>query len=1142
MRGRSTSSCSSSSSSVTLKSYVHLTDPIFLQGEWKHSWFDIARQQMLLFKDSTFYLWSPCAVDPGPTFFYTDTSWPSQMLLAKISIDSQLLAIQHSKTSVYVLDTIRGRQWRVDIKGFNGNEILPNGIIWSEHGGNSQDLVIVTSRGLELYKVSTARGQCKLSRNISIKTHFFWYEPNFRTILVAYTTPSYALEITGFFLRYDMSDMPRLELPPPDRMPAFTLGGGAGPQDVKLVTLYGKLYCAVRYSEPSGDILTLYHITKVKAERVYNFPLHMHSDIMLSVTDNLLCCHCLHYNVSLLFDLKLYPSPSASQSAAVTELEYLCGACTMTVDNSQIKGPDDTNSKHSYSPQSSSPLKDNLLERIPSTQVASSLPRTQSWTAVSTSSQQGEWSDAVGVGGDLGLDSLNFVSPSSFPVVESSTGVNINTGGFSRSRHNSVSSNSSHFLPPPSPPHQKSYFPSDGTPDNTITNHRPMESGKAEMESSFTRPVLLSPVKSFSENLRHATEPYSGDWQIIFPYWCWIPTTRCLLKIKPNLQAISSSYHEPRRVVSFLALRGSPVIAPRPTFFADYEDSFEAKKILLTRFLTSIEDQSLSIQWVNTFIDEMVYHYAAEFHRRSANGQNTKINYDDDYLPPENPSLKSDTSSDSISPVENSKEDVAAPITTKTRRRLFKSLKTDTSNSEILVNQDSSRQSLYLQSNVNGVPNRKVSVNTQTITTLHISRLKEQQELMKGPHSPLHSSPPLQTTTIPGSMIPQLEPNLDVHIFFPEIYTIGLKAFGKNSKNESATLPLSAPPPLSILRNEETYLFCTQTEIFSFVLLPLALRLVNQPEKTQDGTQSPTSRIDRLVWCLHAVISCLRSHSIPVTVSMSLLVINLLCYQKKYLEIAHTIQLQFLNDSPELAFAILEISDLIEEEYLTSQSVDTRGLLLPSTFHVVPTVVECLEGNNIQFSTQQYIVQMRELKHSLVAIRQAGLDLLWRTQDKVMVVRWMLSHGIVMDAISLCTKIRGQWRAGLTAVSISGLDFFRSAISELCYIRQIGQLNSVNHTPLKYLGKNSLIRSYPSWRRSQSDINLLNHSLSSSHHQPSLSPSETLTSEMETLRFESLSTEQQGVNLLSAVHKFLLLWDPSLLALQKVCDSFHLLV
>jgi hypothetical protein len=1156
MRVRSSSSCSASGSSATLKSYIHLTDPIFLQGEWKHSWFDIGRQQMLLFKDSTFYLWSPCAVDPGPTFFYSDTSWPAQMLLAKISIDSQLLAIQHSKTSIYVLDTIGGRKWRVDIKGFSGNEILPNGIIWSEHGGNSQDLVIVTSRGLELHKVSTARGQCKLSRSISIKTHFFWYEPNFRTILVAFTTHNYSLEITGFFLRYDMSDMPRLELPPPDRMPAFTLGGGAGPQDVKLLTLYGKLYCAVRYSEPAGDILSLYHITKAKAERAYNFPLHMNSDIMLSVTDNLLCCHCLHYNVSLLLDLKLFPSPDSSQSSVVTETEYLCGACTMTVDNVQIRAPDDTISKLSYSPQSSSPLKDNTLERVPN-QVSSSLPRTQSWTAGSTSSQQGEWSDAVGVGGDLGLDSLSFGPPASFPPVEPSTGVNMNTGGFSRSRHNSISSNSAHF-PPPSPPHHKSYLPSDLTSDNTISYHRPLESAKSEKES-FSRPMLLSPVKALSENVRHATEPYSGDWQIIFPYWCWIPTTRCLLKIKANLPAIAASFHEPRRVVSFLALRGSPVIAPRPTFFADYEDSFEAKKILLTRLLTSIEDQCLSVQWVNTFIDEMVLHYAAEYHRRSVTGQTSsaggnggsKINFDEDGFPSENPSLKSDnsgsgSSNSSASPVDT-KEDVTTPAaTTKPRRRLFQSLKgSDVGASE--SNHDSSPQSLYLQSNVNGVPNRKISVNTQTIATLHLSRLKEQQELMKGPQSPLHSplsssiSPPHTATSTAASsliMSPQLEPNLDVHIFFPEIYTIGLRSFGKsnNSTTESAstTLPLSAPPPLSILRNEDSCLFCTQTEIFSFVLLPLALRLVAQSE--QEGASH--SRIEKLVWYLHTIISCLRTHSIPVTVSMSLLVINLLCYQKRYLEIAHTIQLQFLNDSPELAFAILEMSDLIEEEYLTSplgHHESTGGFLL----NAMATVVECVEGNRVHLSTQQSIIKMRELKHSLIAIRQAGLDLLWRTQDKVMVVRWMLSHGIVMDAISLCTKIRGQWRPGLTAVSISGLDFFRSAMSELCYIRQIGQLNSVNHTPLKYLGKNSLIRSYPSWRRSQTDINLLNHSLLScsfSQLQPTPSSGE-LTGEMESLRFESLSTEQQGVRLLSAVHKFLLLWDPSLLTLQKVCGS-----
>lgn len=31
--------------------------------------------------------------------------------------------------------------------------ILPGGVLWSDHGGNSQDLVIVTERGVDMYKV-----------------------------------------------------------------------------------------------------------------------------------------------------------------------------------------------------------------------------------------------------------------------------------------------------------------------------------------------------------------------------------------------------------------------------------------------------------------------------------------------------------------------------------------------------------------------------------------------------------------------------------------------------------------------------------------------------------------------------------------------------------------------------------------------------------------------------------------------------------------------------------------------------------------------------------------------------------------------------------------------------------------------------
>ena len=34
----------------------------------------------------------------------------------------------------------------------DGAAILPDGVLWSEHGGNSQDLIIVTRSGAEFHK------------------------------------------------------------------------------------------------------------------------------------------------------------------------------------------------------------------------------------------------------------------------------------------------------------------------------------------------------------------------------------------------------------------------------------------------------------------------------------------------------------------------------------------------------------------------------------------------------------------------------------------------------------------------------------------------------------------------------------------------------------------------------------------------------------------------------------------------------------------------------------------------------------------------------------------------------------------------------------------------------------------------------
>lgn len=60
-----------------------------------------------------------------------------------------------------------GKTWQVECKGAGpreeDNKLLRNGLLWSEHGGGaqgSQDLVLLTQRGAEFYKVRNSNKHC----------------------------------------------------------------------------------------------------------------------------------------------------------------------------------------------------------------------------------------------------------------------------------------------------------------------------------------------------------------------------------------------------------------------------------------------------------------------------------------------------------------------------------------------------------------------------------------------------------------------------------------------------------------------------------------------------------------------------------------------------------------------------------------------------------------------------------------------------------------------------------------------------------------------------------------------------------------------------------------------------------------------
>jgi len=189
------------------RSFVYLTNPQSLTCDTDGYWFDTGRQKMLVLMGNIFYWWEPYLQKKGEdlVYFYGPINSTAAIVMAKVSLDSQLIALQLSKQRVMVIDTTSNQKWAIDIKHTDDNEIIPPGIIWSDHGGNSQDLVVLTERGLELYKISSVREQCKLSRTMNQKASHYWYDPSHRVILLS--APQRVLgsnlDVHGFYLRFD---------------------------------------------------------------------------------------------------------------------------------------------------------------------------------------------------------------------------------------------------------------------------------------------------------------------------------------------------------------------------------------------------------------------------------------------------------------------------------------------------------------------------------------------------------------------------------------------------------------------------------------------------------------------------------------------------------------------------------------------------------------------------------------------------------------------------------------------------------------------------------------------------------------------------------------------------------------------------
>ena len=136
--------------------------------------------------------------------------------------------------------------------------------------------------------------------------------------------------MNGFFFRAEISDLPKLELPPPEKIQPFDLGPGLLQSDISLVTLYGNLYCTCHYTLNGYDFITMYGISKSIVVRSHTLTLNEYSPVIAtSVVDNLLCVHLYAVNSIAIFDLKRPVSNHVTSGGSATISQYVETVCPL---------------------------------------------------------------------------------------------------------------------------------------------------------------------------------------------------------------------------------------------------------------------------------------------------------------------------------------------------------------------------------------------------------------------------------------------------------------------------------------------------------------------------------------------------------------------------------------------------------------------------------------------------------------------------------------------------------------------------------------------------------------------------------------------------------------------------------------------
>jgi len=231
------------------------------------------------------------------------------------SLDHQLAAVQRSAVDLDIFDLASGSTFPLAVRSSrsSGWAARDRGRILGSHwpGSEACELAVVTTAGVELYRVLRERRSLKLLRRVSQPVSWSVYSHETRLMLLAAGQQDNLL--SGLQLQPRSAvRLPRFEvlLSPLQGLPlAQPLAQGQQrprrslqARHVSVHRVYDALYCA--HIDEEARKVVLYALYRDAVLRQHELPTHS-ARAALSVCDNLLVVHALDQQVATLFDLRI---------------------------------------------------------------------------------------------------------------------------------------------------------------------------------------------------------------------------------------------------------------------------------------------------------------------------------------------------------------------------------------------------------------------------------------------------------------------------------------------------------------------------------------------------------------------------------------------------------------------------------------------------------------------------------------------------------------------------------------------------------------------------------------------------------------------------------------------------------------------